>query len=67
MRMETVSLAEFELNPARYVYKAFQEEYSKIVDPSGLTAILIDEIQYIVLKQALKICTEHPEWTDDRP
>lgn len=30
---------------------------------NGHSAIIISETDYEMLKQALRICTEHPEWT----
>ena len=62
--MKTVTLNEFEQNPALYVYSAFNGEYTRIADHStGNNAVLVDEVYWTMLNEAFKLCVDHPEWT----
>ncbi len=61
--MNTVTLEQFMKNPMKYMRDAMNGEYSKVTAENGLSAVVIDEPEWTILVQALKLCMEHPEWT----
>lgn len=63
--MNTIALRDFLSLPDDYLRNASVGETIKVVLSSGYSAIIIDEPQWEMLQQALKLCTEHPEWLND--
>lgn len=60
---ESVSLAEFVDSPEYYIRKATVGECINVKTGNGMNAIIIDESEWAMLRKALDICMEHPEWT----
>lgn len=63
--MQTISLEAFMKSPMKYMREAMGGNYAKVTAENGTAAILIDEIEWTMLTQALKLCMEHPEWTTE--
>lgn len=61
--METITLEEFMKSPMNYMREAMDGSYCKITAENGTAAIVIDEPEWTMLTQALKLCMEHPEST----
>lgn len=62
--METISFSEFIARPGTYINNAANGNYVKVATGKGNAAIIIDETEWTMLTQALKLCMEHPEWTE---
>ena len=60
--MREVTMAEFLGKPGIYVREAAEGEYVKVRMTDGFASVIVDEAEYAMLCQALKLCTEHPEW-----
>ena len=65
--MREISMMEFLGKPGIYVREAAEGEYVKVRMTDGSASVIIDEAEYAMLCQALKLCTEHPEWLGERP
>ena len=61
MRMRTVSVGEFIRRPGTFAQEAADGEYTTIRFTDGRAAVLIDEPEWTMLRQALALCVQHPE------
>lgn len=61
--MNTISIEEFASNPSMYIRQAMAGDYLKVTGDNGNAAIIIDESEWSMLCEALKLCIGHPEWT----
>lgn len=57
-----ITLDQFLTNPEQYIRNAVLGEYVEVKTGRGLNAVIINETEWTMLTQALKLCTEHPEW-----
>ena len=64
--MRTVSIGEFLRKPGVFVQQAVDGDYTTIRLANGGAAVLIDEPEWTILRQALALCLDHPEWTQER-
>lgn len=64
--MRTMSLGDFLSKPGRIAREAADGEYTTIRLSNGSAAVMVDETEYTMLRQALSLCMEHPEWTSNR-
>ena len=64
--MRTVSVGEFIRRPGSFLQEAVDGEYTSVRFPDGRAAILIDEPEWTILVQALKLCMDHPELVQER-
>lgn len=64
--MRTVSVGEFIRRPGVFVQEAVAGDYTTVRLANGQAAVLIDEPEWTILVQALKLCLDHPEWTQER-
>ena len=62
--MDTISIEDFMKDPMKYMRLAMDGIYTKVAAENGLSAIIIDEPEWTILVQALKLCLQHPEWTE---
>lgn len=60
--LRDVSMVEFLGKPGIYVREAAEGEFVKVRMADGFASVIIDEAEWAMLCQALKLCTEHPEW-----
>lgn len=58
-----VTLKQFLVEPERFIREAAAGEYVAVSTGHGTTAIIIDDVEWTMLRQALVLCMEHPEWT----
>ncbi len=61
--MNKVTIEQFLAEPERFLREAACGEYSTVRFEDGNAAVIIDEAEWTILRQALVICMEHPEWT----
>lgn len=61
--MNIVTLKQFLTEPERLIREAAAGEFVAVRTGHGTTAIIIDEAEWTMLRQALVLCMEHPEWT----
>lgn len=65
--MQETTLLNFLTDPKSFIRDALETgTYTKIKCGKGQNAILIDEPEWEMLTQALKLCMEHPEWTETK-
>ena len=61
--MNKVTLKQFLADPEHIVCDAAVGEYTAVRIGDGKIAVIIDDTEWTMLRQALSLCTEHPEWT----
>lgn len=61
--MNKVTLGQFLAEPERIVREAAAGEYTAVSTGDGRIAVIIDDTEWTMLRQALSLCMEHPEWT----
>lgn len=61
--MNKVTLGQFLAEPERLVREAAAGEYTAVSTGDGKIAVIIDDTEWTMLRQALSLCMEHPEWT----
>ena len=61
--MDTITLEEFLQSPTKYIRNAMNGDYCKVTGDNGCSAIIIDEVEWTMLCQALKLCVVNPQWT----
>lgn len=62
--MNKVTLEEFLTEAERIICDAAAGEYTAISTGGGKVAVIIDDAEWTMLRQALVLCMEHPEWTN---
>lgn len=63
--MNKVTLGQFLAEPERIVREAATGEYTAVSTDDGRIAVIIDDTEWTMLRQALSLCMEHPEWTSN--
>lgn len=63
--MNKVTLKQFLAEPERIVCEAAAGEYTAVSTGDGKIAVIIDDAEWTMLRQALSLCMEHPEWTSN--
>lgn len=61
--MNKVTMKQFLAEPERVIRDAAAGEYTAVCADDGKNAVIIDETEWTMLRQALALCMEHPEWT----
>ncbi len=62
--MREITERDFLGNPMRFInLAAYEDEFTSVNVGKGRSAVIISDTEWQMLLQALKICTEHPEWT----
>ena len=61
--MQIVTLKQYLENPEAFVKSAAAGDYTSVNMGNGQYAVIIDETEWTMLRQALVLCMEHPEWT----
>ncbi len=61
--MEAIDINQFLKDPVRPIIQALDGNTTTITMGDGHRVVVVDETEWTMLNQALKICTEHPEWT----
>ena len=61
--MQTISFSDFIARPGTILTHAAQGQHVKVATGRGNAANIIDESEWTMLNEALKLCTEHLEWT----
>lgn len=61
--MNKVTLKQFSAEPERIICDAAAGEYTAVRTGDGKIAVIIDDTEWTMLRQALSLCVEHPEWT----
>ncbi|MBR6982067.1 MAG: hypothetical protein IKH75_00815 [Ruminococcus sp.] len=61
--MDTISIEAFMHNPMKFMREAMTGEFVKVDSGNGYKAVIINDTEWTMLSQALKLCVEHPEWT----
>ncbi len=64
--MDTIAIDAFMKNPMKYMREAMDGQFCKVTAENGTAAVIIDETEWTMLCQALKLCTEHPEWATSK-
>ena len=62
--MNKVTLKQFLTESERIVRDAAAGEYTAVSIGDGKIAVIIDDTEWTMLRQALSLCMEHPEWTN---
>ncbi len=60
--MKNITLKQFLSDPEILLHDAAAGEYSTVRFEDGSAAVMIDEAEWTILLQALKLCMEHAEW-----
>ena len=60
--MQRITLETFLESPEQLITSAAGGEHIAVSTGDGNTAVVIDESEWEMLRQALNLCTEHPEW-----
>ena len=60
--MQRITLETFLETPEQLITSAASGEHITIATGNGNAAVIIDEAEWEMLRQALNLCTEHPEW-----
>ena len=63
--LTTMPLDEFARNIKANMLAVSEGDYLRIPLQDGAAAVIIDEAEWKMLVQALKIRLEHPEWADN--
>lgn len=61
--MNKVTLKHFLEEPEQHIRAAANGDYAAVSIGDGKTAVIIDDTEWTMLRQALALCVEHPEWT----
>ena len=61
--MNKVALKQFIEEPERHIRAAANGDYTAVSTGDGKIAVIIDDTEWTMLRQALSLCMEHPEWT----
>lgn len=59
--MNVVTLKQFLQNPEQIVKEASEGYYTAVKTGGGHIAVIIDDPEWTMLRQAMAICIEHPE------
>lgn len=60
--MQRIALKTFLESPEQLITSAAVGEHITISTGDGNAAVVIDEAEWEMLRQALTLCTDHPEW-----
>lgn len=60
--LRTVSIGEFLRRPGAIAQEASVGEFTTVRFANGRAAVIIDEPEWTMLRQALALCVEHPEF-----
>lgn len=63
--MMTVQPDEFVRDATNYMRQAHNGSFVRVAGTDGMCVVLISDIQYQMLNQALAICVDHSEWMKD--
>lgn len=62
--MQRITLQSLMENPEEIINAVTSGQYYKVGMEDGSAVVMIDECEWAMLRQALNICMEHPEWTE---
>jgi len=62
--VRTISVGEYLRRPGVYIQEAVAGNYTTVRLADGRAAVVIDEPEWTMLRQALELCLKHPEWTE---
>ena len=60
--MRTIRPSEFAENAETYIRRAHNGDFVRVADTDGTCVVLISDVYYQMLNQALNLCIDHPEW-----
>lgn len=60
--MQRITLETFLESPEHLIASAAGGEYIAVSTGDGNAVVMIDEAEWEMLRQALNLCTVHPEW-----
>ena len=60
--MQRITLETFLESPEYLITAAAGGEHIAVSTGDGNAVVMIDEAEWEMLRQALNLCTEHPEW-----
>ena len=61
--MQIITLKQYLQNPETVIKSAAAWYYTAVKVGNGQCAVIIDDTEWTMLRQALALCMEHPEWT----
>lgn len=61
--MQIITLKQYLQNPETIIKSAATGDYTAVKVGNGQCAVIIDDTEWTMLRQALALCMEHPEWT----
>lgn len=61
--MQIITLKQYLQNPETVIKSAAAGGYTAVKVGNGQCAVIIDDTEWTMLRQALALCMEHPEWT----
>lgn len=61
--MQIITLKQYLQNPETVIKSVVAGDYTAVKVGNGQCAVIIDDTEWTMLRQALALCMEHPEWT----
>lgn len=61
--MQIITLKQYLQNPETVIKSAAAGDYTAVKVGNGQCAVIIDDTEWTMLRQALALCMEHTEWT----